>query len=120
MYNTPNVPVDKGLGFDFSQITDLVKGAATVGLNIFNNQMQLKNIKAMGQAGANQGWAMPNAGQYGQYSTGLPVTPAYGFNPNIPQPFLPQQQPSGISTTTVLMAGGLIVAGVLAFKLMKS
>jgi hypothetical protein len=118
MYNSPNIPVDKGLGFDFSAISDLVKGAATVGLNVFNNQMQLKSIKAMGYNNYNQGFGLPNAGQYGQYSTGLPVTPSYGFNPNLPQPFMPQQQ-SGISTSTVLMAGGLVVAGVLAYKFMK-
>lgn len=120
MYSAPNIPVDKGLGFDFSQITDLVKGAATVGLGIFNKQMEIKQIKARSQAVANQGFAMPNAGQYGQYSTGLPITPTYGFQPNMPQPIVPTyQSSSNINTGTVLMTGGLVIAGIILFKLIK-
>lgn len=40
MYSRGDVAVDKGLGFDFSGIADLVKAALPAGLNIYNNQMQ--------------------------------------------------------------------------------
>lgn len=123
MYNSSNVPVDKGLGFDFSQISDMVKGVATVGLNVFNNQMQIKQIQAMGQRGANQGWGMPNPGQYGQpfgmQYGGNPSVPVYGFQPNIPQPYISQQQSSMFNTTTMLMLGGLAVGGIFLFKMFK-
>ena len=41
MYSASSVAVDKGLGFDFSDIAGLVKSALPVGLNIYQNQMQL-------------------------------------------------------------------------------
>lgn len=115
MYNSPNVPVDKGLGFDFSQISDLVKGVTAVGLNIFNKQMDIKQVKAMGQVNAG---LIPNAGQYGQYSTGLPVSPVYGFQPNVPQPYQPQPT-SMFDTSTIMLGGLLIVGGLVLFKVLR-
>jgi hypothetical protein len=107
MYSASNVAVDKGLGFDFSDITNLVKSALPVGLNIFQNQMQLQQIQTM----AKNPYALP--------VQGLPAPQMYGMppQPNIPQPY--QYQSSGMSTTTMLAIGGALVIGLLAFKLMK-
>lgn len=106
MYSRSDIAVDKGLGFDFSSITDLVKSALPVSLNIFQNQMQLKQIKAM----SNNPYALP--------VQGLPAAQMYGFasQANIPQA-IPQS--SGISTTTMLAIGGALVVGVVAYKLLR-
>lgn len=111
MYSRSDVAVDKGLGFDFSAITDLVKSALPVGLNIFQQQQQLKQVKAMGQYNMANGMYVP--------SVQLPGAQMYGMapQPNIPGQYYPQS--SGMSTTTMLVIGGAIVAGVLAFKLLK-
>ena len=44
MYSHASVAVDKGVGFDFSAITNLVKSALPIGLNIFQQQQQLNRI----------------------------------------------------------------------------
>ena len=107
MYSRSDVAVDKGLGFDFSAITDLVKSALPATLNIYQNQMQLKQIKAM----SNNPYALP--------VMGVRAPQMYGMAPqgNIPQPYYPTS--SGMSTTTMLAIGGALVVGVLAFKLLK-
>ena len=59
MYSLSNVAVNKvipadeglGLGFDFSSIADFVKTAATSGLGIYKQQMQLKQVKILAQNG---------------------------------------------------------------------
>lgn len=111
MYSASNVAVDKGLGFDFSNITDLVKSALPVGLNIFQQQQQLKQIKEMGQYNVANGMYVP--------SIQLPGAQMYGMQPqsNIPGQYIPQQ--SGIGTGTMLAIGASIVAGVVAYKLLR-
>lgn len=111
MYSRSDVAVDKGLGFDFSEITNLVKSALPVGLNIFQQQQQLKQVKAMGQFNLQNGVYVP--------SVQLPASQMYGMAPqtNIPQPYYSQS--SGMSTTTMLAIGAAVVAGVVAFKLLR-
>lgn len=109
MYSHASVAVDKGLGFDFSDISNLVKAALPVGLNVYANQMQLKTVKAMGQSNINNGIYNP--------AIGLPSAQMYGYQPTIGQPYPPQS--SYFSTGNVLMIGGLVVAGIIAFKFLK-
>ncbi len=111
MYSSSRIAVDKGLGFDFSEITNLVKSALPVGLNIFQNQMQLKQIKAMGAANYNAGYGVP--------TIGLPAAQMYGLQPTFGQPGYISPPSSGISTGTMLAIGGAIVAGLLAFKMLR-
>ena len=119
MYSSSHVPVDKGLGFDFSSIADFVKTAATTGLNVYKQQMQLKQTKVLAQAGVNAGYAMPVAGQYGGFSTGLQMSPIYGQQLNVPQPMMIPPPSSGMGTGTLLMLGGLAVGGLVLFKVLK-
>lgn len=115
MYSSAQVAVDKrvavdeGMGFDFSAITDLVKSALPVGLNIFQQQQQLRQIKATGAYNVANGMYVPNIQ--------LPAAQMYGLQPNIGQPY--PMQSSGISTTMMLSIGGAIVVGVLAYKLLR-
>ena len=107
MYSHASVAVDKGLGFDFSEITNLVKSALPVGLNIFQKQMELKQVKAMAQS------------PYMLPVQGLPAAQMYGMTPqpNMSGQYYPQQ--SGIGTGTIMAVGAAVVAGVLAFKLLR-
>lgn len=104
MYSSARVSVDKGLGFDFSAITDLVKSALPVGLNIFQQQQQLKTTKQMVAAAQAGGYALNVPGLPAMYNT----APSYAVMPT-----------GGVSTTTMLAIGGAIVAGVLAYKFMR-
>jgi hypothetical protein len=103
---------DKNLGFDFSNITDLVKTALPATLNIFANQMKLNQVKA-----ASNPYMLP--------VQGLPASQMYGIMPTVGQPGYagytgyPVVPSSGISTTTMLAIGGAVVVGLLAFKMMK-
>lgn len=101
---------DKGLGFDFSAISDFVKNAATTGLNIYQNQIQLKQMKAMG--------VTPNYGA-GQYVS-LPMNQAF-----MPQPTFggPQYMPppsGGMGTGTMLMIGAVVLGGIAFMTMRKS
>lgn len=119
MYGVPSVSVekripveiivekDKGLGFDFSAITNLVKSALPVGLNLYQQQMQLKQIKAMG--GQTMGY-MPNPS--------LPMANSFAAQPTFGAPmYVPPQ--AGMSTTTMLLLGLGAVGAVVAFIAMK-
>jgi hypothetical protein len=128
MYSYSNVPVDKGvpmdigipnggyegqpdgLGFDWSSLVDNV---SKLGLNIYKQQMELKQVKALAQTMP----GVPYPGTYGQVSTGMTVSPSYVPNANLPMPYPVQQ--SGISTGTVLALGGLVVVGGLLLFSMK-
>jgi len=121
MYGISSVAVDKGvamesaekgLGFDFSAITDLVKSALPVGLNIFNQQMQLRQIKAMQQPGYIQ-----SPGVYGQQYGILPMSQVLQPQPTFGGQYI--QPSSGISTTTMLAIGAAAVVGLLAFKMLR-
>ena len=113
MYSRGDIAVDKGLGFDFSAIADLVKTALPAGLNIYQNQMQLKQIKAIQQPGYIQSPSMYGQG-YGQvlpFAQGLQAQPTFGGQYVQPS--------SGIGTGTMLAIGAAAVVGLLAFKLMR-
>lgn len=113
MYSSSKVAVDKGLGFDFSQITDLVKSAATTGLNIYQNQMQLKQVQALAKSG--QGYTQ-SPGVYGQQYGILPMSQVLQGQPTIGSQYIPQQPRSGMDTTTILLIGAAVVGGILVFK----
>lgn len=110
MYSHSSVPVD-GLGFDFSGLQDLAKSAATVGLNIFNKQMELKQTKVLVDAARTGGYTVP--------TVGLPSAQMYN-----PQPtfgggmYVPPS--SGMDMTTMLLLGGLAIGGVLLFRSMRA
>lgn len=113
MYSHSAVAVDKGLGFDFSEITNLVKNALPVGLNIFQQQMQLKQIKAMQQPGYIQ-----SPGVYGQQYNILPMSKVLQPQPTIGMPYYPQSR--GMDTTTMLLiGGGVLIGGLVLFKALK-
>ena len=112
MYSASSVAVDKGLGFDFSGIADLVKTALPVGLNIFQQQTQLKQIKAMNQSGYIQ-----SPGVYSQQYGILPMSQALQPQPTFGGQYM--QPSSGIGTGTMLAIGAAAVVGLLAFKLMR-
>lgn len=112
MYSASNVAVDKGLGFDFSEISNLVKSALPVGLNIFQQQMQLKQIKAMGQPGY-----MQSPSVYGQQYGLLPISRSVPAVSNVPMPYYGNQ---GMDTTTMLLiGGGVLVGGYVLLKALK-
>ena len=131
MYSLSNVAVNKvipadeglGLGFDFSSIADFVKTAATTSLGVYRQQMQLRQVKALAQAGMRSDIPNPNgipdSNQYGLYQTQLPLAQMFGRQSNIPQPGMYPQQSSMIDTSTMLMIGGLAVGGILLFKFLK-
>jgi hypothetical protein len=112
MYSASSVAVDKGLGFDFSGIADLVKTALPVGLNIFQQQTQLKQIKAMNQSGY-----MQQPGVYGQAYGQLPMSQVMQSQPTFGGQYA--QPSSGIGTGTILSIAAAAVVGLLAFKLMR-
>lgn len=111
MYSHASNAVDKGLGFDFSGIADLVKSALPIGLNIFQQQQQLKTVKAMGQVNVANGVYVP--------SIGLPAAQMYGIQPTFGQPGYIPPQSSMPSTSTMLMIGGAVVAGLVAYKMLR-
>lgn len=112
MYSSSQVAVDKGLGFDFSQITDLVKSAATTGLNIYQNQLQVKQVQAMQRAG--QGY-IQSPGVYGQQYGILPMSQSLQPQPTFGmQPIMPPR--TGIDTGTILMIGAGVVGAIVLFK----
>jgi hypothetical protein len=117
MYSSSQIAVDKGVGFDFSAISDLVKNALPVGLNIFQQQTQLKQIKAMQQAGYAGGFVPQSPGVYGQTYGQLPMSQVLQPQPTFGGQYA--QPSSGISTTTMLAIGGAAVLGLLAFKLLR-
>jgi len=113
MYSASNIAVDKGLGFDFSAIGDLVRTALPVGLNIFSQQMQLKQVKKMSQSGYMQQPTM-----FGQSYGQLPTAQALQNYPTFGGQYA--QPSSGMSgTTMILIGGGVLVAGLIAFKAFK-
>ena len=112
MYSRGDIAVDKGLGFDFSGIADLVKSALPATLNIYNNQMQLKQIKEMNQSGYIQ---QPSV--YGQQYGILPMSQSLQPQPTFGGQYM--QPSSGIGTGTILAIAGAAVVGILAFKLMR-
>ncbi len=101
MHSIPSVPVDKGLGFDFSALTDLAKSAATVGLDIYKQQMQLKQIKAIGNTGY-----MPNPS--------LPMSNAFVPQPTFGPQYIPPQS-AGMGMGTMLAIGALVLGGAYMF-----
>ena len=117
------IPSDKGLGFDFGAIADFVKTAATTGLGVYKQQMQLKQIRVLAQNGMRSdipnpmGISDPN--MFGIYNTSLPMAQPYGQQLNVPRPGMYPQQSSMFDTGNVLMMGGLVVGGILLFKLIK-
>ena len=105
MYSSSRVAVDKGLGFDFSEITNLVKTALPAGLQIFGQQMQLEAIKK------NPTVAMPI---YNALPIVRPIT-AVSAVPRIVS--VPSQ---GMDATTMLLVGGgLLAGGIVLFKMLK-
>ena len=132
MYSASNIGVDKvvpvgrldkGLGFDFSAIADFVKTAETTGLSIYKQQATIAQTKALAASNPYavlpnpNGMVNPNAmGLYNSIAT-LPMAQPYMPAMNVPQPY--QMQQSGIDTGTMLMIGGLVVGGILLFKVLK-
>ena len=112
MYSASSVAVDKGLGFDFSAIADLVKTALPVGLNIYSKQMELKQVKALSSGGFVQ-----QPGVYGQAYGQLPMSQVMQSQPTFGGQYM--QPSSGIGTGTMLAIGAAAVVGLLAFKLMR-
>jgi hypothetical protein len=100
MYSASSIAVDKGLGFDFSNITNLVKSALPVGLNIYQNQMQVKQVKALAQVAQQGGYAVPSAGQYVQ----LPMSQVMQSQPTFGPGYVAPPR-SGMDTSTMLLLG---------------
>jgi hypothetical protein len=113
MYSASSVAVDKGLGFDLSAIGDLVKSALPVGLNIFQNQMQLKQVKAMQKPGYIQ---QPDI--YNRVYGNLPLSQYLQPRPTFGEEY--DIQSSGMSGTTMALIGAAtLVVGLIAFKALK-
>lgn len=108
MYSNPAIQVDKGLGFDFSGIADLAKSAATVGLNIFNKQMELKQVKVLAEAS--------KAGGYGVPAVTLPSAQMYNPQPTFGQPMYVPPPTGGMSMTTMLLLAGIAVGGIILYR----
>jgi hypothetical protein len=116
MYSSSKIAVDKGLGFDFSQITDLVKSAATTGLNIYNNQLQVKQVQAMQRIAQQNGVVPQSPGVYGQQYGILPMSEVMQPQPTFGSPIYRMPSNTGMSTGTILMIGAVVIGGVLMFK----
>lgn len=122
MYSTNNAPTGTGLGFDFSEITNLVKTALPVGLNIYQQQVQLKQIKAANKAGLPSNIYVPPA-IIGQSNPAVPMSATgQGQVMVVPQPIaqtriLPIGQ--GINMSTVLLVGGAVVGAAILFKMLR-
>jgi hypothetical protein len=117
MYSHRSIAVDKGLGFDFSDISNLVKTALPAGLQIFSQQMQLNAIKKNPTVGmpVYGGYQQPSV--YGNQYGILPMSQTLTPQPTFGSPY--PMQSSGMDTTTMLAIGGALVVGLLAFKLMR-
>lgn len=114
MYSSSKIAVDKGLGFDFSEIANLVKTALPVGLNIFSQQMQLKQVKAL----AASGYPAQSPGIYGQAYGQLPMSQVMQPQPTFGGQYA--QPSSGMSGTTMALIGAAaLVVGLIAFKSLK-
>jgi hypothetical protein len=112
MYSSSKVAVDKGLGFDFSGIADLVKSAGTTALNIYQNQLQVKQIKELQKSG----YPAQSPSVYGQQYGILPMSQAMQSQPTFGSPVYPMPVRSGMDTTTMLMIGAGVIGAVLVFK----
>lgn len=119
MYSASHVAVDKGLGFDFSGIADLVKTALPAGLQIFQQQAQLKQIQAMQKTNQMYGYVPQSPAVYGQSYGILPMSQVLQSQPTFPGQPMYAQPSSGIGTGTMLSIGAAAVVGVLAFKLLR-
>lgn len=115
MYSSSKIAVDKGLGFDFSGIADLVKSAATTGLNIYQNQLQVKQVQAMQRAGMNAGY-IQSPGVYGQPYGILPMSQTLQSQPTFGSSMYSMPSNRGMDTTTMLLIGAAVIGGVLVFK----
>jgi hypothetical protein len=108
MYGVSSVAVDKGLGFDFSAISNFVKQAATTGLNVYQQQVQLKQMKQMGYMIPG---FMPNPS--------LPMSNQFAPQPTFGTPMYVQPS-SGMGTGTMLaIIGGVGALAALAFMMKK-
>ena len=117
MYSHSAVAVDKGLGFDFSAISDLVKGALPEGLKIFSNQMQLNQLKQLKNLNMSGGFVQQSPGVYGQQYGNLPMSQTMQPQPTFGGQYA--QPSSGMGTGTILAIGAAAVIGLLAFKMLK-
>lgn len=116
MYSHGSVAVDKTLGFDLSMLTDLVKTALPVSLNLYSQHNQLRQLQATGYPQYNP---MQSAAQYMQPGQ-LPLSQYVGQQPTFGGQGIPMRQSQGMDTTTMALIGmGTLVAGLLAFKLLK-
>ena len=118
MYSASNIAVDKGLGFDFSDISNLVKTALPAGLQIFSQQMQLNALKKNPNAGMPVYGGYQQQQMYGQPYNTLPMTNMGQPQRTFPGPYVSQSQGMD-STTMVLIGGGVLVAGLILFKALK-
>jgi hypothetical protein len=117
MYSSSRIAVDKGLGFDFSDISNLVKTALPVGLNIFSQSLQLKQVQAAQKAGIQGGYSL-YGNPYGQQTGQLPLAQYLQPQPTFGGQYA--QPSSGMSTTTMALIGAAtLVVGLLAFKALK-
>ena len=118
MYSSSQIAVDKGLGFDFSDISNLVKTALPAGLQIFSQQMQLNAIKKNPFSGQPQygGYQQPSV--YGQSYGVLPMSQSLQAQPTFGGQYA--QPNSGMSTTTIALIGAAtLVVGLIVFKALK-
>jgi hypothetical protein len=116
MYSSGKVAVDKGLGFDFSMISDLVKTALPTGLQLYSQQMQVNQLKATG--GYPQPYPMQSAAQYlvpGQ----LPMSQVMQSRPTFGGGAYAQPSTGMDVTTMALIGGGVLVAAVVLLKVLK-
>lgn len=117
MYSASSVAVDKGLGFDFSGIADLVKSALPVGLNIYQNQMQLKQVKAMAQTAQAGGFVPQSPGVYGQAYGQLPMSQVMQPQPTFGAGYIAPPR-TGMDTGTMMMVGAAVIGGLVLFKML--
>ena len=124
MYSHGSVAVDKGLGFDFSDIAGLVKTALPAGLQIFSQQMQLNEINNNPTVGQTIYSVYQQPSVYGQQYGVLPMSQVlqpqvqFGQPGGIPGQYYPPSP--GMDMTTMAMIGGaVLVVGILAFKAFK-
>lgn len=120
MYSVSSVAVDKGLGFDFSEIAGVLKAAMPVALNVYQNKMQVQQIRTMGAMAQQGGYAVPLAGGYAQPYGTLPTAQPYQMQPTFGgQPgMMPLSSGMGMGTIAMLGAGviGLAVAAKMLLK----
>ena len=118
MYSASHIAVDKGLGFDWSGIADLAKAALPEGLKIFQNQMQLKQVKQLVKLNRSGGFVQQSPGVYGQRYGILPLSQYLQPRPTFGDEY--DVQSSGMSATTMALIGAAtLVVGLIAFKALK-